>query len=105
MDDQDPTSVINMIKDLRSGAQCYQRNARESIRFSGSGYVSSKFDESDDGIVSPKRRKLDESDTSVLNKTQSSSVPGSPWEWRRLKGEVKHYQTYHQNYTSLEHNG
>jgi len=92
MDDQDPTSVINMIKDLRSGTQSYQRNARESIRFSGSGYISSKFDESDDSAVSPKRQKLDESNTSILDKAQSSSVPGSPWEWRRLKGEVKYYQ-------------
>ncbi|RLU19512.1 hypothetical protein DMN91_008069 [Ooceraea biroi] len=88
MGDQDPTSFINMIKDLRSGAQSYQRNVRESVRYSGTGYVLSKFDESNESVISPKRPRLDDSDTSTLNKTQPSTVPGSPWEWRRLKGEV-----------------
>lgn len=88
MDDQDPTSVINMIKDLRSGTESYRKSIGASLRFSGASYIRTKFDESDDSIISPKRQKLDESDTSVINKTQSDSVPGSPWEWRRMKGEV-----------------
>jgi len=92
MSDQDPTSIINMIKDLRSGAESYRRSV--GIRFSGTGYVSSKFNESsDDSITSPKRLRLDESDTSISNKTQSDSVPGSPWEWRRMKGEVRVYNS------------
>ncbi|KYQ60133.1 Mitotic spindle assembly checkpoint protein MAD1 [Trachymyrmex zeteki] len=87
MSDQDPTSIINMIKDLRSGAESYRRSV--GVRFSGTGYISSKFNESsDDSITSPKRPRLDESDTSINNKTQSDSVPSSPWEWRRMKGEV-----------------
>ncbi|KYM89664.1 Mitotic spindle assembly checkpoint protein MAD1 [Atta colombica] len=86
MSDQDPTSIINMIKDLRSGTESYRRSV--GIRFSGTGYVSSKFNESSDSITSPKRLRLDESDTSINNKTKSDSIPGSPWEWRRMKGEV-----------------
>ncbi|XP_011695056.1 PREDICTED: mitotic spindle assembly checkpoint protein MAD1 [Wasmannia auropunctata] len=89
MSDQDPTSIINMIKDLRSGADSYRRSGGVPVRFSGTGYISSKFNESaDDSITSPKRPRIDDSDTSVNNKTQSDSVPGSPWEWRRMKGEV-----------------
>jgi len=87
MSDQDPTSIINMIKDLRSGTESYRRSV--GIRFSGTGYVSSKFNESSDSITSPKRLRLDESDTSINNKTKSDSIPGSPWEWRRMKGEVR----------------
>jgi len=90
MDNQDPTSIINMIKDLRSGAESYRRSVGVPVRFSGTGYIASKFNESsDDSITSPKRPRLDESDTSINNKTQSDSVPGSPWEWRRMKGEVR----------------
>lgn len=90
MNDQDPTSIISMIKDLRSGAESYRRSIGVPVRFSGTGYISSKFnDSSDDGITSPKRPRIDESDTSINNKTQSDSVPGSPWEWRRMKGEVR----------------
>lgn len=90
MSDQDPTSIINMIKDLRSGAGSYRRSAGVPVRFSGTGYISSKFNESlDDSVSTPKRPRIDESDTSINNKTQSDSVPGSPWEWRRLKGEVR----------------
>lgn len=79
-----------MIKDLRSGAESYRKSVGVPVRFSGTGYISSKFnDSSDDNIASPKRPRMDESDTSINSKTQSESVPGSPWEWRRMKGEVK----------------
>lgn len=89
MEDQDPTSIINMIKDLRSGTESYRESIGVPVRYSGTGYIRSKFNESDDSIISPKRQKLDDSNTSIVNKTQSDSVPGSPWEWRRMKGEVK----------------
>lgn len=89
MDNQDSTSIINMIKDLRSGAESYRRSTGIPVRVPGTSYIRSKFNESDDSIISPKRQKLDESDTSTINKTQSDSVPGSPWEWRRMKGEVR----------------
>ncbi|CAL1689070.1 unnamed protein product [Lasius platythorax] len=88
MDNQDSTSIINMIKDLRSGTESYRRNTGIPVRVPGTSYIRSKFNESDDSIISPKRQRLDESDTSTINKTQSDSVPGSPWEWRRMKGEV-----------------
>ncbi|XP_011258714.1 mitotic spindle assembly checkpoint protein MAD1 [Camponotus floridanus] len=88
MDDQDPTSVINMIKDLRSGTESYRKSIGASLRFSGASYIRTKFNESDDSVISPKRQKLNESDTSIINQTQSDSAPGSPWEWRRMKGEV-----------------
>ncbi|KYN02678.1 PREDICTED: mitotic spindle assembly checkpoint protein MAD1 [Cyphomyrmex costatus] len=87
MSDQDPTSIIKMLKDLRSGAESYRRSV--GVRFSGTGYISSKFNEdSDNSISSPKRPRVDEADTSTNNKIQSDCVPGSPWEWRRMKGEV-----------------
>lgn len=89
MSDQDPTSVINMLKDLRSGAESYRRSVNLPLLYSGTGYISSKFNENDDSAISPKRLKLDDSETSAINKTQSDFVPGSPWEWRRLKGEVR----------------
>lgn len=89
MGDEDPTSIINMIKDLRSGAESYRKSIGVPVRFSGTGYIASKFNESsDDSISSPKRPRIDESDTSISSKAQSDSVPGSPWEWRRMKGEV-----------------
>lgn len=88
MGDDDPTSVINMIKDLRSGTESYRKSGGVPVRFSGTGYKPSVVNESDEDIVSPKRLKHEEPDTSVVNKSQSASVPGSPWEWRRLKGEV-----------------
>lgn len=87
MSDQDPTSIINMIKDLRSGAKSYRKSSGVSVRYSGTSYMSSMFDESEESIP-PKQQKLDESVTPVSSKNQSDSVPGSPWEWRRLKGEV-----------------
>ncbi|XP_032666552.1 mitotic spindle assembly checkpoint protein MAD1 isoform X2 [Odontomachus brunneus] len=93
MSDDDPTSVINMIKDLRSGTESYRKSGGVPVRFSGTGYKPLVFNESDEDIVSPKRSKLEESDTSVANKSQSDSVPGSPWEWRRLKGEVVSLRT------------
>lgn len=88
MGDDDPTSILNMIKDLRSGTESYRKSGGVPVRLSGTGYKPSVFNDNDEDIVSPKRPKLEEPDTSVANKSQSDSVPGSPWEWRRLKGEV-----------------
>ncbi|KAK2582197.1 hypothetical protein KPH14_004550 [Odynerus spinipes] len=90
MDNKDPTSVIKMIKDLRSGSEGYRRNSGLSVRLSGTTYTPSMFNNSDACNISPKRPRLDDSTTSnsTLNKSESDPVPGSPWEWRRLKGEV-----------------
>ncbi|EFN76971.1 Mitotic spindle assembly checkpoint protein MAD1 [Harpegnathos saltator] len=80
-----------MIKDLRSGTESYRKSG--GVRFSGTGYKSLVFNESDENIISPKRAKLEDSDTSVANKSLSDSMPGSPWEWRRLKGEIVSLRT------------
>lgn len=95
MDDKDPTSVIKMIKDLRSGSEGYRRNSGVSVRLSGTTYNPPIFNNSDICNVSPKRPRLDESSTSnsTFNKSENESVPGSPWEWRRLKGEVVSLKT------------
>ncbi|XP_046824474.1 mitotic spindle assembly checkpoint protein MAD1 isoform X2 [Vespa crabro] len=54
------------------------------------------FNNSDACSISPKRQKLD--DTAVVNpvipnKSENDPVPGSSWEWRRLKGEVVSLKT------------
>lgn len=45
-----------------------------------------------DDSTPPKRRKPSETrESSFLNTTDSEPAPSSPWEWRRLKGEVNCY--------------
>uniref|UniRef100_A0A6V7IDT1 Mitotic spindle assembly checkpoint protein MAD1 n=1 Tax=Bracon brevicornis TaxID=1563983 RepID=A0A6V7IDT1_9HYME len=44
---------------------------------------------SEDHGTPPKRKRLDSAQsTSLLNLSGGDSVPGTPWEWRRLKSEV-----------------
>ncbi|XP_003703551.1 mitotic arrest-deficient 1 [Megachile rotundata] len=95
MDDKDPTTVIKMIKDLRSGSEAYRKSSSSgvSLRLSGTAFTSPLFSEQEECIISPKRRRLDDSDSSISNKSQTETVPGSPWEWRRLKGEVVSLKT------------
>ena len=94
MDDQDPTSVIKMIKDLRSGSEAYRKSSSSgiSLRLSGTTFTSALFNEQEECNITPKRRRLD-SDSSALNKSETEIAPGSPWEWRRLKGEVVSLKT------------
>ncbi|XP_015429579.1 PREDICTED: mitotic spindle assembly checkpoint protein MAD1 [Dufourea novaeangliae] len=92
MDDKDPTSVIKMIKDLRSGSEAYRKsNSGLSLRLSSTAYTS--FGDHEGCNISPKRPRLDETPNSTLNKSETGTVPGSPWEWRRLKGEVVSLRT------------
>ncbi|XP_047357398.1 mitotic spindle assembly checkpoint protein MAD1 isoform X1 [Vespa velutina] len=94
MDDKDPTSVIKMIKDLRSGSEAYRRNSGVSVRLSGTAYNPPMFNNSDACSISPKRQKLDDTANPVIpNKSENDPVPGSSWEWRRLKGEVVSLKT------------
>ncbi|XP_015187247.1 PREDICTED: mitotic spindle assembly checkpoint protein MAD1 [Polistes dominula] len=95
MDDKDPTSVIKMIKDLRSGSEGYRRNSGVSVRLSATACNPSIFNSTDVCSISPKRPRLDDTSASnsILNKSESDPVPGSPWEWRRLKGEVVSLKT------------
>lgn len=89
MDEKDPTSVIKMIQDLRSGSESYRKSSSSmSLRLSGTAYTASAFADHDGCTISPKRPRLDDSSNSTLNKSETDIVPGSPWEWRRLKGEV-----------------
>lgn len=89
MNDKDPTSVIQMIKDLRSGSEAYRKsnNSNVPVKLSGTTYTSSVLD-TDECIISPKRPRLSDSNNSNLNRSETENIPGSPWEWRRLKGEV-----------------
>ena len=89
MDDKDPTSVIKMIKDLRSGSEAYRRSnsSTVSLRLSGTAYTPMAFNEANE-CPSPKKPRLDDSNNSNLNKAEVEIVPTSPWEWRRLKGQV-----------------
>lgn len=36
----------------------------------------------------PKRQKLEDSSNKTLNISDTEFVPPSPWEWRKVKGEV-----------------
>ncbi|XP_076226270.1 mitotic arrest-deficient 1 [Nomia melanderi] len=92
MDDKDPTSVIKMIKDLRSGSEAYRKSSSSlSLRLSGTAFPS--LTEHEGCTISPKRPRLDDSINSTLNRSETETVPGSPWEWRRLKGEVVSLKT------------
>lgn len=92
MSDEDPTSVIKMIKDLRSRSEAYRKSSSGmSLRLSGTTYTSSIFNDLEGCAISPKRPRLDDSSNSTLNKSEIDTAPGSPWEWRRLKGEVMQF--------------
>ncbi|XP_076302792.1 mitotic spindle assembly checkpoint protein MAD1-like [Lasioglossum baleicum] len=96
MSDKDPTSVIKMIKDLRSGSEAYRKSnssSTMSLRLSGTAFPSPVFDP--DGCnISPKKPRLSDANNSSLNRSDlDTSVPNSPWEWRRLKGEVVSLKT------------
>ena len=94
MDEKDPTSVIKMIQDLRSGSESYRKSSSSmSLRLSGTAYTATTFADHDGCTISPKRPRLDDSSNSTLNKSEADIVPGSPWEWRRLKGEVVSLRT------------
>ncbi|XP_076644642.1 mitotic arrest-deficient 1 isoform X1 [Halictus rubicundus] len=92
MDDKDPTSVIKMIKDLRSASESYRRSSGAlPLRLSGTTYVS--LSDQDASTITPKRPRLDDSANATLNKSETEPAPGSPWEWRRLRGEVLSLKT------------
>ncbi|XP_076164589.1 mitotic arrest-deficient 1 [Ptiloglossa arizonensis] len=92
MDKDDPTSVIEMIKDLRSGIETYRKSSSNvSLRLSGTAYTS--VGDHEGCNISPKRPRIDDSFKSTSNKSETDNVPGSPWEWRRLKGEVVSLKT------------
>ncbi|XP_043468626.1 mitotic spindle assembly checkpoint protein MAD1-like [Leptopilina heterotoma] len=83
MSNEDPTCVLKMLKDLRSGTDAYKRSTGIPLRLS-SDLSQSRTIKEDEGRASPKRAKLDDS----FNSSSTDLVPKSPWEWRRLKGEM-----------------
>ncbi|XP_043251139.1 mitotic spindle assembly checkpoint protein MAD1 isoform X1 [Colletes gigas] len=86
MGDKDPTSVIQMIKDLKSGSEAFRRNSSSlALKLSGTTFPS--ISDQDVCNSTPKRRRLDDS-INTSKDSDTKSVPNSPWEWRRLKGEV-----------------
>ncbi|XP_012265066.2 mitotic spindle assembly checkpoint protein MAD1 [Athalia rosae] len=93
MDDDDPTCVVQMIKDLRSGTGSFRGDSRMSsgLRLSSASFMPSSSivadNEDDDGKPAVKKSRLDDSSTSV-NRSSLDGIPSSPWEWRKLKGEV-----------------
>lgn len=92
MNDKDPTSVIQMIKDLRSGSEAYRKSNNSSVPVKLSGTTYTSVLDTDECVISPKRPRLSDSNNSNLNRSETENIPGSPWEWRRLKGEVIYFQ-------------
>ncbi|XP_015119253.1 mitotic spindle assembly checkpoint protein MAD1 [Diachasma alloeum] len=106
MDDNDSTTVIKMLQDLKS--ENYRRNSGVSLRLSNAGLSMSalppppedkhpssirrsvdKSPLTEDSATPLKRRRLDSTLSSTFNLSSiSDSAPGTPWEWRRLKAEL-----------------
>ncbi|XP_001604630.2 mitotic spindle assembly checkpoint protein MAD1 [Nasonia vitripennis] len=91
MDDQNPTRISKMIREMRSGTDGLQRSRSNSNSFSlrpdNIQRLSTANEVGESLCETPKRQKLDDSASGSLNKTDSE-IPGSPWEWRRMKGEI-----------------
>ncbi|XP_011297899.1 mitotic spindle assembly checkpoint protein MAD1 [Fopius arisanus] len=99
--DDDATTVIKMLQALKS--ETCRRNSGVSLRLSNAGLSMSNLgpapedkssnpreSKSPENNSSPlKRRRLDSTHSSTFNLSSTSdSTPGTPWEWRRLKGEL-----------------
>lgn len=104
MDNSDPTGVIQMINDLKSASTNFRRNSGASVRLSGTGIPLTLLSEESECETPPKRKRLDElggfsmsrnSDggSFTTSRTGGETGPASPWEWRRLKGEVVSLRT------------
>ncbi|XP_043267547.1 mitotic spindle assembly checkpoint protein MAD1 [Venturia canescens] len=103
MNEMDPTGVIQMINDLKSTSANFRRNSGTSVRLSGTGIPLGFLSEETECETPPKRKRLDESGGFSISKnsdgynlssrTGGETGPTSPWEWRRLKGEVVSLRT------------
>ncbi|XP_058810702.1 mitotic spindle assembly checkpoint protein MAD1 [Phymastichus coffea] len=82
MDNEKP-STSKIIKNLRSGTEALRRSSNTSFPLKRDSISSTNND--DNNQETPKKQKMDESSNGLLN---TSEIPGSPWEWRRMKGEV-----------------
>ena len=83
MSNEDPTCVVKMLRDLRSGTEAYRRSSGISLRLSGDTSVAKTFKD-EESRATPKCPRLDDSTSLAL----SDSIPKSPWEWKRFKAEV-----------------
>lgn len=73
---KDSTSVIKMIEDLRSGSEAYKTgNSSVSLQLLEITYKSPISNDHEGCVISPKRP------SSILNKSEIDTAPGSPWEW------------------------
>lgn len=86
MDSEKP-STSKMVKDQRPGAETLRRSNSSSftLRRDSSHLAYSTITHPDNSQETPKRPKMEDSINGSLN---VSEIPGSPWEWRRMKGEV-----------------
>ncbi|XP_011502021.1 PREDICTED: mitotic spindle assembly checkpoint protein MAD1 [Ceratosolen solmsi marchali] len=85
MDEQNRTNINKTIKDSyqRSSSSNILSLQRDSVRRSS---IASDNDET--FLETPKRQKLDDSSNGTSSHNIAESVPGSPWEWRRMRGEI-----------------
>ncbi|XP_034935395.1 mitotic spindle assembly checkpoint protein MAD1 [Chelonus insularis] len=91
MSNEDPTTVLKMLNELKSSTNshlCYNSLPSQYSRTK----VSSPISFMEDKNTPPKRKKVDSIDEK-MSFIDSESAPGSPWEWRRLRGEVVSLKT------------
>ena len=97
MDSQNPAGVSKIKPDFRSAADSYQRSSTSSNASSFSLHrqsfhrlsTASTSNDNAENYETPKRQKFENSVDSVLNKSDlDGTIPGSPWQWRKMKGEV-----------------
>ena len=86
MDEEKPSG-----SSLRTPTQAHKRNSNTLFAQHQNSLNKSLNNSTikNDLSETPKRLRLDDlANTSVLNISASDPVPGSPWEWRKMKAEV-----------------
>lgn len=97
MDDQTPTAVIKIIQKLKSETGTQRMSSSSMMNTSSVSSIGALNESGMDDFLSPKRQRLNSGSFSY-----DQQAPPSPWEWRRLKGEVnKHYKQ--QNKTEINY--
>ena len=74
-----------MFKDKRVSGE-YHRNITDNSHSRNS--VSLNNSDEDFVISSKRRRTCESTNSSVSSKTETETIPSSPWEWRKMKSEV-----------------
>lgn len=75
---------------LRSDTEALRRQSSNNSFLRRDSQRQSAVNEESGGSYceTPKRQKLDDTSSKTLNNSDTEFVPPSPWEWRRVKGEV-----------------